>query len=135
MRIVAFEEHISLPDMVNRIRLAVRAHAGWPTISGPESPVHVQQAKLEEIGPLRLRLMDEASITVQVLSVSGPGAELLSPPRAPPSPANTTTAWLGPSRLIPTASPASRTCPPRFPPPRPASWAAPWKPTTSAGPC
>ena len=27
------------------IRPAVRAQAGWPTASGPESPVHAQQAK------------------------------------------------------------------------------------------
>lgn len=79
MRIVALEEHISLPDMVNRISPAVRELAGWPTSTGPESPVHEQQAKLEEIGALRLRLMDEAGIAVQVLSVSGPGAELLPP--------------------------------------------------------
>ncbi len=42
-----------------------------------------QQQKLAEVGPERLRLMDEVSITMQVLSISGPGAELLSPGEGP----------------------------------------------------
>jgi predicted TIM-barrel fold metal-dependent hydrolase len=82
-RIVALEEHIGFPDMVNRIPLAVRQHAGWPSDANPHSPVHEQQQKLAEIGSERLRLMDEAGITIQVLSVSGPGAELLPPDESP----------------------------------------------------
>ncbi|MDJ0365349.1 amidohydrolase family protein [Hymenobacter sp. H14-R3] len=40
--------------------------------------MRAQAAQLADIGSERLRLMDEAGVTVQVLSVSGPGAELLS---------------------------------------------------------
>ena len=82
-RVVALEEHIAFPDMVNRIPLAVRQQAGWPSNDDPHSPVREQAQQLAEIGPERLRLMDEACITVQVLSVSGPGAELLPPTESP----------------------------------------------------
>jgi predicted TIM-barrel fold metal-dependent hydrolase len=82
-RIVALEEHISFPDMVQRISLAVRQQAGWPSDQNPHSPVREQTQQLAEIGPERLRLMDEAGITMQVLSVSGPGAELLPPTESP----------------------------------------------------
>ncbi|WP_151088457.1 amidohydrolase family protein [Hymenobacter baengnokdamensis] len=82
-RIVTLEEHISFPDMVERVPLAARQQAGWPSSNNPHSPVREQQRKLAEIGPERLRLMDEAGITVQVLSVSGPGAELLPPAESP----------------------------------------------------
>ena len=82
-RIVALEEHVSFPDMVARIPLAARQQAGWPSDDNPSSPVREQASQLAEVGPERLRLMDEAGITVQVLSISGPGAELLSPEESP----------------------------------------------------
>jgi predicted TIM-barrel fold metal-dependent hydrolase len=82
-RVVALEEHVMFPDMVARIPLAARQQAGWPFDDNPDSPVREQQQKLAEIGPERLRLMDEAGITIQVLSVSGPGAELLPPGESP----------------------------------------------------
>ncbi|TDN39350.1 amidohydrolase [Hymenobacter sp. UV11] len=82
-RVVALEEHITFPDMVQRVPLAARQQAGWPSNNNPDSPVRAQQAQLAEIGPERLRLMEEAGITVQVLSVSGPGAELLPPTEGP----------------------------------------------------
>ncbi|MDO7886856.1 amidohydrolase family protein [Hymenobacter cheonanensis] len=82
-RIVALEEHVSFPDMVERIPLAARQQAGWPSNANPHSPVREQASQLAEIGAERLRLMDEAGISVQVLSVSGPGAELLGPTEGP----------------------------------------------------
>jgi predicted TIM-barrel fold metal-dependent hydrolase len=82
-RVVTLEEHVSFPDMVERIPLAARQQAGWPSNANPHSPVREQESKLAEVGPERLRLMDEAGITVQVLSVSGPGAELLPPDESP----------------------------------------------------
>jgi predicted TIM-barrel fold metal-dependent hydrolase len=82
-RIVALEEHVLFPDMVARIPLAARQQAGWPSDDNPHSPVRDQQQQLAEIGSERLRLMDEAGITIQVLSVSGPGAELLPPEESP----------------------------------------------------
>ena len=82
-RIVALEEHITFPDMVARIPRPARQQAGWPAAANPPLPVRAQEEQLAEIGPERLRLMDEAGITVQVLSVSGPGAELLPAAESP----------------------------------------------------
>jgi predicted TIM-barrel fold metal-dependent hydrolase len=82
-RVVTLEDHVSFPDMVNRIPLAAQQQAGWPPNDNPHSPVREQERKLAEVGPERLRLMDEAGITVQVLSISGPGAELLPPTESP----------------------------------------------------
>ncbi|MVN75753.1 amidohydrolase family protein [Hymenobacter sp. HMF4947] len=82
-RIIALEEHVSYPDMANRIPAAVRQRAGWPSKQDPHSPVAEYEGQLAEVGPERLRLMDEAGITMQVLSISGPGAELLPPDEGP----------------------------------------------------
>ncbi|WP_210515575.1 hypothetical protein [Hymenobacter terricola] len=49
MRIVTLEEHISFPDMVNRISPVVRAEAGWPVENNPQSPVAQQEEQLREI--------------------------------------------------------------------------------------
>ena len=83
MRVVALEEHFSFPDLVDRISPAVRAQAGWPPPDAPNSPQQQHAAELPEIGPHRLGLMDEAGVTVQVLSAAGPGAELLPPTEGP----------------------------------------------------
>ena len=76
-RVVALEEHVAFPDLVAGIPLAARQQSGWPLPDAPHSPTAAYAAQLAEIGPERLALMDAAGITVQVLSVSGPGAELL----------------------------------------------------------
>ncbi|MGI4835889.1 MAG: amidohydrolase family protein [Janthinobacterium lividum] len=82
-RVVALEEHVSFPDMVARIPLAVRQQAGWPADDNPDSATRAYTAQLAEVGPERLALMDAAGVTVQVLSVSGPGAQLLPPDEGP----------------------------------------------------
>ncbi|NML64223.1 amidohydrolase [Hymenobacter sp. RP-2-7] len=82
-RVVALEEHVSFPDLQQRIPLAARQQAGWPADDNPDSPTAEYAKKLAEIGPERLALMDAAGITVQVLSISGPGAELLLPDQGP----------------------------------------------------
>lgn len=82
-RVITLEEHVAFPDMVGRIPLAVRQQAGWPSDNDPHLPVREQEQRLAEIGPERLLLMDEAGITIQVLSVSGPGAELLPAAESP----------------------------------------------------
>ena len=35
--------------------------------------------EMAEVGPRRLKAMDESAVTMQVLSVAGPGADLLPP--------------------------------------------------------
>ena len=82
-RVVALEEHVSFPDMQARIPLAVRQQAGWPSDSNPDSPTAENARQLAEVGSERLGLMDAAGVTVQVLSISGPGAELLPPDQGP----------------------------------------------------
>jgi predicted TIM-barrel fold metal-dependent hydrolase len=72
MRIVALEEHFDVPALVRRIDSNAIARFGFPPGSG--GPL---AAKLADLGALRLAEMDEAGITVHVLSASGPGANLL----------------------------------------------------------
>jgi uncharacterized protein len=72
MRIVALEEHFDVPALVRRIDPNAIARFGFPPGSG--GPL---AAKLADLGALRLAEMDEAGITVHVLSASGPGANLL----------------------------------------------------------
>ena len=82
MRVIALEEHFTLPDLVQRIPPGTVTRRGFPP---PETrPGHAALAeRLKELGDARLRDMDEGGITMQVLSVSGPGADLLSPEDGP----------------------------------------------------
>jgi len=72
MRIVALEEHFTVPALVRRIDPEAIARHGFPP--GFAAPLAAQSA---ELGARRLADMDEAGVTVQVLSASGPGAYLL----------------------------------------------------------
>jgi predicted TIM-barrel fold metal-dependent hydrolase len=72
MRIVALEEHFTVPALVRRIDPDAIARRGFPPGFG--APLEKQ---LTDFGALRLGEMDEAGITMQVLSVSGPGADLV----------------------------------------------------------
>jgi len=76
MRVVALEEHFNFPDLVNRIDpAAVKARGYQPRTPpfGRPSPAEL----LPEIGERRLKSMDDAGISVQVLSYSGPGPDLV----------------------------------------------------------
>ena len=76
MRVVALEEHFSVPSLVGRIDPDVRARRGFgPRSVHSGSPDTPQRAA--ELGEMRLSSMDEAGITRQVLSLGGPGADLL----------------------------------------------------------
>ena len=78
MRVVALEEHFTIPDLVRRIPPAAIRARGFPPPDAPWGPAS-QTNKLRELGEPRLREMDEGGITTQVLSVAGPGADLLPP--------------------------------------------------------
>jgi predicted TIM-barrel fold metal-dependent hydrolase len=80
MRIVALEEHFQVPELIKRIDPATMAARGWT--SGDDTPA-AKGAELGEVGDKRLAMMDEAGVTVQVLSASGPGADLLDPASGP----------------------------------------------------
>jgi uncharacterized protein len=79
MRVVALEEHFTVPSLVKRISPEAVARRGFVRRTyapGRVSPLEL----LPEIGEVRLRSMDETGITVQVLSTTGPGADLVDGP-------------------------------------------------------
>ncbi|TDH59297.1 amidohydrolase [Dankookia rubra] len=76
MRVIALEEHFTAPHLVARINPAVvRARGYHPRRVAPGAVNPMELAA--EISERRLRLMDEAGITMQVLSNTGPGPDLL----------------------------------------------------------
>jgi predicted TIM-barrel fold metal-dependent hydrolase len=79
MRVVALEEHFTVPALVGRIDRDTIRRRGFqprkPPKSGP-NPLDL----LPEIGEQRLQSMDEAGITLQVLSNTGPGPDLVPGP-------------------------------------------------------
>ena len=79
-RIVALEEHLAFPHLAAEIDGEVAARRGFRAGRG----VNSRLPELSDVGDLRLAAMDHAGITVQVLSVVGPGADLLAPEAGPP---------------------------------------------------
>lgn len=82
MRVVALEEHFTVPSLVRQIPGEAIAARGFPPPGTPWGPGRVAE-KLADLHGARLRDMEENGITVQVLSVSGPGADLLAPDAGP----------------------------------------------------
>ena len=62
MTLIALEEHLLPADLVDQL---------WPAGTAPDTLT----ANLAEVGEQRLRVMDEAGIDVQVLSVTAPGSQ------------------------------------------------------------
>ena len=79
MRVVALEEHFTVPDLVRRIDPAAISRRGFRPRTVPANRPN-PLAVLPEIGTQRLQSMDEAGITVQVLSNTGPGPDLVPGP-------------------------------------------------------
>ncbi|QKJ94683.1 MULTISPECIES: amidohydrolase family protein [Agrobacterium] len=77
MRIVALEEHVMLPEMTQRIPASIAVEAGWVPSGGDWGPGPLNEA-LGDIQNGRIDAMIQAGVTLQVLSVIGPGAELLA---------------------------------------------------------
>jgi hypothetical protein len=84
MRIVTLEEHFTIPSLVARIPADAIRRRGFPPQGHTPNPMAATQALLAELGDVRIKAMDEAGITVQVLSFSGPGADLLPPDESVP---------------------------------------------------
>lgn len=82
MRIVTLEEHFTVPALTKRIDPALILQRGFPTPDKPWSPAR-QAKRLEDLGEERIKDMDAHGISTQVLSVAGPGADLLSPEEGP----------------------------------------------------
>jgi uncharacterized protein len=76
MRIVALEEHFNVPHIVAGIDKAAIARRGFP---GPDAAWSqtIKRNELADLGDARLADMDASGITTQVLSVAGPGADLV----------------------------------------------------------
>jgi predicted TIM-barrel fold metal-dependent hydrolase len=76
MRVVALEEHFTVPALVRRIDPDAIARRGFrPRTPSPHGPNLAEV--LPEIGERRLASMDAADITVEVLSNTGPGPDLV----------------------------------------------------------
>jgi predicted TIM-barrel fold metal-dependent hydrolase len=80
MRIVALEEHYTVPRIVAGIAPDVIARRGFPTDPNFVWAQTTKRNELADMGDPRLADMDASGITVQVLSVAGPGADLVPGP-------------------------------------------------------
>jgi uncharacterized protein len=76
MRTVALEEHFSVPSIASRIDKGVLSRRGYRPRTLPKDAPNPLEL-LPEIGEKRLKSMDDAGISVQVLSNSGPGPDLV----------------------------------------------------------
>src|SRR3984957_2093849 len=76
MRIVTLEEHYTVPRIVARIDPDAIKRRGFP---GPDVVwgQFVKRNELADLGDVRIADMDGSGITVQVLSVAGPGADVV----------------------------------------------------------
>ncbi len=79
MRTVAIEEHFTVPALTSRIDPAAISRRGFRKRTLPPGGPNPLEL-LPEIGEQRLQSMDEAAITVQVLSNTGPGPDLVPGP-------------------------------------------------------
>jgi predicted TIM-barrel fold metal-dependent hydrolase len=72
MRVVALEEHFAVPELIRKIDPGAIVRRGFPVgrWKGPDK-------QLADLGADRLAEMDRSGVTVQVLSASGPGADLV----------------------------------------------------------
>jgi len=83
MRIVALEEHYLFPDLVERIDPAAIIRRGMPAPGSPAAAL-APRALLADMGKDRIADMDATGISFEILSQSGPGADLLEPKDAVP---------------------------------------------------
>jgi uncharacterized protein len=79
MRIVAVEEHFTCQDLLSRIDDSTLVRNGWPA-PGTTMFQAINPPALADIGEDRMAAMKAAGICTQVLSVPGPGAEIVSGP-------------------------------------------------------
>ena len=76
MRVVALEEHFTVPALARRIDPDAMSHRGFRPRKAPTSGPNPLDL-LPDIGEARLKAMDAAGITIQVLSNTGPGPDLV----------------------------------------------------------
>jgi predicted TIM-barrel fold metal-dependent hydrolase len=76
MRVVALEEHFTVPAQVRRIDPGAISRRGFRPRKAPTNGPNPLEL-LPDIGEQRIKSMDEAGIAVQVLSNTGPGPDLV----------------------------------------------------------
>jgi len=76
MRVVALEEHFTVPALARRIDPDAMSRRGFRPRKAPTSGANPLDL-LPDIGEQRLKAMDAAGITIQVLSNTGPGPDLV----------------------------------------------------------
>ena len=76
MRVIALEEHFTVPAIAGRIGRDVAAQRGFQPRRAPKQGPNPMELAAD-LGAGRLRLMDDAGIDVQVLSNTGPGPDLV----------------------------------------------------------
>src|SRR3984957_3933007 len=76
MRVVALEEHFTVPALAKRIDPGAISRRGFRPRNPPKHGVN-PATLLPDLGEARLKSMDEAGITLQVLSNTGPGPDLV----------------------------------------------------------
>lgn len=74
MRIIALEEHIATPDVVEAWR---RLDPRWQDVGFSHSTQGEVGRRLIELGPDRLAAMDASGVDVQILSLTTPGVQNL----------------------------------------------------------
>ncbi len=77
MRLIALEEHYAVESLMKRIPADVVIKRGFPDPAKPSMRPEIE-ANLIEMGERRLGYMNDSGISMQVLSSSGPGSELLT---------------------------------------------------------
>jgi predicted TIM-barrel fold metal-dependent hydrolase len=83
MRIVTLEEHYIFADLADQVDHEAIARRGMP-LPGSAAAAAAPRKLLADLGADRLADMDASGISVQVLSQSGAGADLLEPAKAVP---------------------------------------------------
>ncbi len=76
MRVVALEEHFTIPSAVSKISDEAKTKRGFVARTVGATGYN-PLTLLPDLGEKRLKSMDDNGIDVQVLSISGPGAELM----------------------------------------------------------
>ncbi len=82
MRVVALEEHFAIPGLTGRIDPEATRQRGFPPPDAPWSPAN-RMGQLADLDAGRLDAMDSGGVSLQVLSLAGPGADLLPPEEGP----------------------------------------------------
>ncbi len=77
-RIVGVEEHFLLPDLLRRISNTAAKERGYFSREQPYAGFSCT-AQLSDVGEGRIKVLEAASVSMQVLSLDGPGADLLPP--------------------------------------------------------